>query len=61
MKHATLIEATFLTLHFFALCEIFRRSREHGPSGPMVNTLMVKRNGHIVTLDILVAGIILGF
>ena len=29
--------ATFLTLHFFALCEIF--SQVKGGHGPMVNTL----------------------
>ena len=33
-----IIEATFLTLHFFALCEIF--SQVKGGHGPMVNTLV---------------------
>jgi len=36
-----IIEATFLTFHFFALCEIFSQVEGgHSPSGPMVNTLV---------------------
>jgi len=35
-----IIEATFLTLHFCPMRIFFAGQRGHGPSGPVVNTLV---------------------
>ena len=48
-------EAPFLTLHFLPYARFFSGQGGHGPSGPMVNTLVIKSDG----FPLLVVGVLL--